>query len=157
MFQRCVVVLALALCACESNEYGAEGRLKMRWKPPPGVKLEAEATEGALTIARFSGGVEVRSVEAAPPATTTDLDALEKLLVASAKLEEPGEVQSGRAGSIPAGSTVRWEHRAGPQRRLIYYVPGKGRYVLLSLVAPQNSFGTRSDKLELSLASLKLE
>ena len=43
------------LCAvsCTSNDY-TEGKLNVTWKPPDGVKLESESTEGAVTVARFS-------------------------------------------------------------------------------------------------------
>lgn len=150
------LMLALLVMGCASNEY-TEGSLRLRWQPPPGVKLESEATEGGITTAHFSGGVDVRAVTASPPSTEGDLDKLKALLTTSAKMTVPGEVRMGRSGTIPAGPTVRWEMTSGSEKSLLYYVAGKERYVLISLTAPASSFDRRSDKMELSMASLKFQ
>ena len=124
----------------------------------PGVKLEAEGTEGNITTARFSGGVEVRSVTAAPLPTEGDLDALKATLMTGAKMTMNGATRNGRSGPFPparpsAGSSTP----PAEIRSLLYYVPGKDRYVLISLVAPSAQFNRRSDKLELSMGTLKLK
>lgn len=148
---------ALLLAAgCTSNVY-SEGALKLKWTPPKGVKLETESVDGALTSAHFSGGVDVRSVAAPPPSTTGDLDALRTALLTASKLDVHGDVLVGRSGSIPNGPTVRWEMQSARDHTLLYYVPGKDRYVVISLVSPQAAFGGKSDKLELSMSSLRLE
>lgn len=153
---RRLFLVLLATASCTSNEY-TEGALGLRWKPPPGVELQGETKDGDVTTAKFSGGVEVRSVAGAPPEINSDLDKLKGLLVSGAHLALTGEVRSGRAGTIPAGPTVRWEMFSGDDRSLIYYVPGKDRYVLLTMTAPAGQFNKRSDKMELSLGSLKLQ
>lgn len=150
------LMLGLLIMGCSSNQY-ADGALALKWQLPPGVKLESEGTEGNITTARFSGGVEVRSVTAAPLPTEGDLDALRTALVAGSKMTVSGETRSGRSGTIPAGKTVRWEMGTEAERSLLYYVAGKDRYVLISLVAPSAVFSRRSDKLELSMSSLRLQ
>ena len=149
------LLLALLVTSC-TNEY-SDGALALKWKPPPGVSLESEATEGNITTARFSGGVEVRSVKEAPPAIGDDLTALKAALVNGGKLPATGDLRSGRAGTIPAGPTVRWEMYTNDDRSLIYYVPGKDRYVLLTMTAPSKDFNKRSDKMELSMGTLRLQ
>jgi hypothetical protein len=148
-------LLGLLAMSCSSNSY-TEGLLKLHWKPPTGVQLESEATEGAVTTAHFSGGVDVLSVAATAPETTGDLDALRAAIVASSKIALNGQVRTQRSGSIAAGPTARWELESGGQRSILYYVPGKDRYVLIALRAPSAGFDHRSDKLELSLSSLTL-
>jgi hypothetical protein len=146
----------LVLLAACSNEY-RDGALNLSWTPPQGVKLESETTEGPITTAHFSGGVEVRSIAGAPPAVTGDLDALKASLLATSKIAINGDVRTGRAGSIPAGPTVRWETQSGTERSLLYYVPGKDRYVVIGLTASAAAFDHKSDKLELSMSTLKLK
>jgi hypothetical protein len=146
------VLLGLLLVGC-SNDY-TEGPLSIRWTPPAGVKLESEATEGNVTTAHFSGGVDIVSVAAAPLPTEGDLDELKKKIVSAGHLKLPGEARSGKAGTIPAGPTVRWEMYSGDDRSLIYYVAGKDRYVLLTMTSPAAQFNKRSDKMELSMGSL---
>jgi hypothetical protein len=150
------LMLGMLVAGCASNEY-SEGGLHLRWKPPDGVKLQAEATEGKVTTATFSGGVEVRSVAAPPLAAIGDLEALKASLLTGAGLKVPGEVRVSRTSSIPAGPTVRWEMAADANRSLLLYVPGKERYVVISLVAPAAVFARKSDKLELSLSTLQLQ
>src|SRR5205823_4008200 len=113
--------------------------------------------EGAVTTAKFSGGVEVRSVAAAGPSTTGDLDQLKTALIAGSKMVVPGEVRMGRAGSIPNGPAVRWEMQDSANRSILYYVPGKTRYVMISLTAHGSDFDHKADKLELSMSTLHLE
>ncbi|MBL8951674.1 MAG: hypothetical protein JNK82_12910 [Myxococcaceae bacterium] len=151
------IVLVLSLLSCTSNEY-REGLLKLRWSPPAGVELQSEATEGAVTVARFSGGVEVRSVAEQAKAATGDLDALRTSLIAGGKLGELGEVKSARTSSIRTGPVVQWELQSASNRAQLYYVPGVGRYVLISLVGSGSGsdFNHRSDKLQLSLSTLSL-
>ena len=153
---RKLFLVLLAAASCTSNEY-SEGALALKWKPPPGVELQGETKDGNVTTAKFTGGVEVRSVTGTPPEINADLDKLKELLVSGAKLALPGEARSGKAGTIPAGPTVRWEMFSGDDRSLIYYVPGKDRYVLLTMTAPASQFNKRSDKMELSMGSLKLQ
>jgi hypothetical protein len=148
--------LVLLFLSCMSNEY-AGGALGMKWKPPPGVKLESEATDGNVTTATFSGGVEVRSVTGSVPAPNGDLDQLKAALLTGSKMAAPGEVRMGRQGTIPNGPVVRWEMTNGAQKSLLYYVPGKDRWVLIALTARAGDFDRRSDKLELSMASLHVD
>jgi hypothetical protein len=149
-------LLGLLFLSCSSNTY-ADGPLKLHWKPPSGVKLESESTEGGVTTAHFSGGVDVLSIVGAAPDPTGDLDGLRARIIAGSKISLSGEVRSQRNGTIPAGPTARWELESGSQRSMLYYLPAKDRYVLIELTGPKGSFDHSSDKLELSLASLVLQ
>jgi hypothetical protein len=149
------IAAALALfVACSSNEH--EQWLGIRWTPPSGVKPEKTATDGPVTVAKFSGGVEVRRVAAEALPTSGDLDALKAALLEASGARADGEVASAKAGTIPLGPVVRWETRSGDDRTLLYYVPAKTRYYVFTLTAAAASFEKRSQKLELSLSSLKL-
>jgi len=149
------LLLGLLLAGC-SNEY-AGGALGLRWKPPSGVSLESETTEGPLTSAHFSNGVEVRSVAAKPLPVSSDLEALRTALLTGSGLSAEGQVNVSRTGSIANGPTAYWELSSGSNRTLLYYVPGVDRYVMISLIASAGTFDRKSNQLVLSLSTLRLQ
>jgi hypothetical protein len=150
------MMMALLLVGCTSHEYSA-GPLGLHWKLPAGVHLESEQTEGPLTSARFSNGVEVRSVAAAPLPVSTDLEVLRQALLAATGLAPRGDVRVGRVGSIANGPVAYWELASSADRTMLYYVPGQERYVVISLVASAGTFDRKSNQLVLSLSTLKLQ
>ncbi len=149
------LLLGLLLCGC-TNEYSG-GALSLQWSPPNGVKLESETKEGPLASAHFSNGVEIRSVAATPPPVSTDLDTLKQQLASASGLTTKGDVRVSRVGSISNGPTAYWELASADDRTLLYYVPGKDRYVVISLTASPGTFDRKSNQLVLSLSTLKLQ
>lgn len=147
--------LVLLMTGC-GNEYSG-GALGLRWSPPSGVSLQSESTDGPLTSAHFSNGVEVRSVAAKPPPVSSDLESLRAALTAGSGLGATGEVRVSRVGSITNGPTAYWELSSGSDRTLLYYVPGRDRYVLISLIASAGTFDRKSNQLVLSLSTMKLQ
>ena len=149
-----IAVAALALTGCSSSEVKSAAH-RLSWKPPRGVTLAAETPAG-LT---FSGGVELHSVDGtpAPLGDEGQLDSLLLTALAGAKVEPLAKRLSGRLGSIPAGKVARWVMAGGGQRALHYYLPLKARYLLVSMTASEEAFGTRESQLDLSLSSLKIE
>ena len=148
-----IVIAALALGGCKSNEVKSTQN-GLTWKPPRGVSLVEEAP-GVL---RFSDGVEVHSVSGEAPAIDeSQLDALLLAVLPRAHVEPLEKRISARGGSIPAGAVARWVLAGGGNRALHYYLPLKGRFLLISLTAPEDSFGTKESQLDLSLSSLKIE
>lgn len=141
-------VLVVGL-GCSSTYESAE--MKIRYQPPRGVKL-VEEQPGPPRVARFTSGIEMRSVEAAPPEIDEDqLDALLSRLGAA-----DGIVQSARVGTLRQHKTVRWAMRKGDKRSIIYFVPAGKRYLLLTLTAPASRFAALETRFERSLASLYL-
>ncbi|MBK7864039.1 MAG: hypothetical protein IPJ65_36630 [Archangiaceae bacterium] len=149
-----ILLLATLAAACTSNEY-EKGPLGVRWKPPQGVKLMSESQEGAVTVASFSGGVEVRRVPSPALPTSGDLDALKGQLLEASKMRVPANVRSAKEGTIPFGPVVRWDLEGGDDRTLLYYLPSKDAYLLFALTTSKAAFDRRADKLELSLSSVK--
>lgn len=148
-----ILVAALALAGCKGSEVKST-QLRLSWKPPRGVSL-VEESPAAL---RFTDGVEIHSVAGEVPAIDeAQLDALLAAVLSRAKLPPLEKRISARIGSVPAGAVARWVLAGGGQRALHYYLPLKGRFLLISLTAPEGSFGTRESQLDLSLSSLKIE
>jgi hypothetical protein len=151
-----ILLLALIAAGCSSNEY-KEGGLGIRWKPPRGVELMSETRDGPVTVARFSGGVEVRLVPSPALPTSGNLDALKAQLLQASNLSAPGGVRSAKDGTIPFGPVVRWDLEGGDDRALLYYLPAREKYLLFSLTTTKAGFDKRADKFELSLSSVKLQ
>jgi hypothetical protein len=148
-----VVAMVLA-AACSSNEY-KEGALGLKWKPPQGVKLDTEGKDGAVVTAHFSGGVNIYRVDAPALPTSGDLDALKTAILGASKARADGEVKSAKDGTIPSGPVVRWETVGHDEHTLLYYVPARDHYFVLTLTTKEQAFDRRSEKFELSLSSLK--
>jgi hypothetical protein len=115
------------------------------------VKFTSEEA-GPPAVARFEGGLELRSVPGTPPA----LDAAPDAVLGAAGLPVPGTVMTTSQGSITAGAVARYEFKQGDARTLVYFLPRPDRFVLLTFTAPERDFGPRSGKVERALSSLKL-
>jgi hypothetical protein len=148
-----ITALLIGLPAC-SNAYDS-ALLKVRYAPPSGVKLSTEEA-GPPAVARFSQGIELRAVAATPPVPDeAHFDALLDQLREGAKVAAPGKLSSARPGSLPIGPVVRLEVKGEGTRSLVYFVPLEGRYLVLSLTAPEARYGMLEALVERSLSSLE--
>lgn len=141
-----VLLLAVGCARTVSTE-----ALGLEYEPPSGVKLSATEA-GPPAVARFEGGVELRSVPGAPPA----LGAAPEAVLSAAGVPVPGKLLSSTQGTLPAGPVARYEYQQGDARTLVYFLPRADRFVLLTFTAPERDYGPRSAKVELSLSTLKL-
>lgn len=141
---------------CSSYEY-KDDEMGMRWKPPGGVKLESQSKEGDVVVARFTGGVEVRRVNAPAVPMSDGLDVLKTTILAASKATAQGKVKNAKDGTVPAGPVARWELTTPDDHTLMYYMAAKDHYFVMTLTAPEDGFYKRSDKFELSMSSLKLK
>jgi hypothetical protein len=149
----CLLIAVLALSGCKGGEVKSE-TLKLSWKPPRGVSL-VEETPGALHL---SNGVELKSIDGEGPALDEGkLDATLLEVLGKAKVDPLEKRISARLGSVPAGAVARWVLAGGGNRALHYYLPLKGRFLLISMTASEAAFGTAESQLDLSLSSLKIE
>lgn len=143
----------LALSAC-SNAYDS-ALLKVRYTPPSGMKLTSEVA-GPPAVATFGQGLELRAVAGAAPAIDeAHFDALLDQLREGAKVAAPGRLSSARPGSLPVGAVVRFEVKGEGTRSLVYFVPLEGRYLVVSLTAPEARYGMLEAQVERSLSSLE--
>ncbi|MBI5547390.1 MAG: hypothetical protein HY901_26200 [Deltaproteobacteria bacterium] len=144
------VVLLVVGWGC-SGAYDSP-EMKVRYQPPHGTRL-LEEQPGPPRVARFSSGLEIRSVNAQPPAI--EEGKLEALL-AQVSPGIKGDIINARMGTLDAGRVVRWSIKEAEGRTLIYYLPRTDRYLVLSLSAPDSRFATLESQFELSLATLKI-
>lgn len=107
---------------------------------------------GPPAVARFEGGLELRSVPGTPPA----LEAAPEAVLGAAGVPVPGKVMNTSRGSIDAGPVARYEFLRNGARTLVYFLPRPERFVLLTFTAPEQDFGPRSGRVERSLSTLKL-
>lgn len=153
MMRTWVVVAVIALMGCEGSEVKSEA-MRLSWKPPRGVSLLEETPQ----VLRFSKGVEIHAVTAPPPELDEGkLDALLSTVLGAAGMTPLPTRISGRLGSIPAGPVARWVLAGGGGRALHYYLPNKGRYLVISMTLPEGEFGTAENQLDLAMSTLKLE
>jgi hypothetical protein len=150
------IAALLFAVGCSSYEYKDE-EMGMRWKPPAGVKLESTSKEGDVIVARFTGGVEVRRVNAPAVSGADGLDALKTTILAASKATAVGKVKNAKDGTVPAGPVARWELTTRDDHTLLYYMSATDHYFVMTLTAPEDGFYKRSDKFELSMSSLKLK
>lgn len=145
-------VTLASLAACTPSQYEGHG---VSWKPPRGVAFESEgaAPAGATAQVKFTGGVTLTtwSRDGMPEADDQHLEDVTKKVV-------PASVKpiSRRSGTLPAGKVVRMVWKEGDQRTLLYYLPGPGQVVVVSLTAPESRFSSLEGHFDLSLNSLKL-
>jgi hypothetical protein len=125
--------------------------LGLEYEPPSGVKFTSEEA-GPPAVARFEGGLELRSVPGTPP----PLEATPDVVLGAAGVPVPGTVMTHTPGSISAGPVARYEFKQGESRTLVYFLPRPDRFVLLTFTAPERDFGPRSGKVERSLSTLRL-
>ncbi|MDY7226473.1 hypothetical protein [Hyalangium rubrum] len=150
MRRSCLSLLAVLLAVGCSRPVSSQA-LGFEYEPPSGVKLSSEEP-GPPAVARFEGGVEVRSVPGTPPA----LEALPEAVLGAAGVSVPGKRVSTSQGTLPAGPVARYEFQEGTHRTLVYFLPRPDRFLLFTFTAPERDYGPRSAKVELSLSTLKL-
>lgn len=140
----CMVLLGVLGC---SRDFTSQA-LGVKYEPPKGMSLSAEEAG----VARFGGGLELRSVKGTPPS----LDAGPEAVLGAAGLTVPGRVVQASKGTLPAGPVARYEFTHDGARTLAYFVPGKERFVLVTFSAPERDYGAVSSRVELSLSTLRL-
>jgi hypothetical protein len=150
------IAVLLLTAACSKYEFKDE-EMGLRWRPPGGVTLESTTKEGDVIVARFTGGVEMRRVNAAPVSGADGLDALKTAILAASKSSAQGKVKNAKDGTVPAGPVARWELTTPSDHTLLYYMAATDHYFVMTLTAPEDGFYKRSDKFELSMSSLKLK
>ncbi len=154
--KRILAIVGAGLLAACSNSYESAA-LKVRYQPPRGVTL-VEEKAGPPAVARFSSGLEIRSVAEAPPAVEEGrLEALYEGIARAAGLPERGAVVSARAGRIPAGPVVRFALKEEDSRSLVYLLSASQRFIVVSFTAPKARATTLETDFERSLASLRLK
>ncbi len=124
--------------------------LGLQYEPPPKMALRAEEP-GPPAVARFEGGLELRSVEGKPPA----LDAPPEQVLGAAGVPVPGRQVNATQGTLTAGPVARYEFQQGTSRTLVYFLPRPERFVLVLYTAPERDYGPGSARVELSLSTLK--
>ncbi|MHB8879341.1 MAG: hypothetical protein ACYC8T_37070 [Myxococcaceae bacterium] len=148
-----ILALCLALAGCSNTFESA--LLKVKYEPPRGVKLSGEET-GPPAVARFTQGIELRSVPAAPPTVDeAHLEALLEEVRAASKLSAPGRMVSARTGTLSIGPVVRFEVKDRDSRSLVYFIPLEGRYLVASVTAPESRYGMLETQVERSLSTLE--
>jgi hypothetical protein len=125
--------------------------LGLEYEPPSGVKLASEEA-GPPAVARFEGGLELRSVPGTPP----PLEAAPEVVLGAAGVLVPGKVMNTSQGTITAGPVARYEFLQSGTRTLVYFLPRPDRFVLISFAASEHGYGPRSGKVERSLSTLRL-
>lgn len=122
----------------------------MQYEPPSGMGLRSVAA-GPPALARFDGGLELRSVRGAAPALDAGPEA-----VLAAGLKAPGKLLQDTEGTLPAGPVARYEFsQTGGSRTLVYFVPRKDGFVLVTFSAPERDYGALSARVERSLSTLR--
>ncbi len=153
---RFLALAAAGLVAACGNSYQSAS-LKVRYQPPRGVTL-VEELPGPPAVARFSSGLEIRSVaEALPAVDDGRLEALYSGVARAAGLSGRGAILSARSGRIPAGPVVRFAVQEEGSRSLVYFLAGNGRYLVVSLTPPKARAAALETDFERSLASLRLQ
>jgi len=142
--------LLLLSCAVACSRRMESTALGLQYEPPPGMALSAEEP-GPPAVARFEGGLELRSVEGAPP----KLEAPPEEVLGAAGLAVPGTRVNATQGTLDAGPVARYEFQKGPSRTLVYFLPRPERFVLVLYTAPERDYGKGSLRVERSLSTLK--
>jgi hypothetical protein len=143
-------LLAVLLAAGCSRPVSSQA-LGLEYEPPSGVKFASEEP-GPPAVARFEGGLELRSVPGTPPA----LEATPEAVLGAAGVPLPGKVMNTSQGTLPAGPVARYEFLQGDARTFVYFLPRPDRFVLITFTAPERDYGPRSGRVERSLSTLKL-
>lgn len=125
--------------------------LGLEYEPPSGVKFLSEEA-GPPAVARFEGGLELRSVPGTPP----PLEANPEVVLGAAGVPVPGQVLTTAQGTLTAGPVARYEFQQGGARTFMYFLPRPDRFVLVTFTAPERDYGPRSARVERSLSTLKL-
>jgi hypothetical protein len=143
-------LLALLLAVGCSRPVSSQA-LGLEYEPPSGVTFTSEEA-GPPAVARFEGGLELRSVPGTPPA----LNAAPEAVLGAAGVSVPGKVVNSAQGTLTAGPVGRYEFQQGEVWTLVYFLPRPDRFVLVTFTAPAQDYGKRSARVERSLSTLKL-
>lgn len=125
--------------------------LGLEYEPPSGVTLSTEEV-GPPAVARFAGGLELRSVPGTPPA----LEATPEAVLGAAGVSMPGKRVNSAQGTLAAGPVGRYEFKQADTWTLIYFLPRPDRFLLITFSAPSQDYGQRSARVERSLSTLRL-
>lgn len=150
---RFLALTALLLCGC-SKPYQSE-RLALTYEPPSGFEFVGEDA-GPPAVARFGGGLEIRSVPQALSPTDVAPERILEQALEAAHVQSGGKVLTAREGSIGSAHVLRYTLKGNGQRSLIYVVPRPSRFLLVTLTAPEDTYGSAEIKVERSLGSLQL-
>jgi hypothetical protein len=142
--------LLLLSCAVACSRRMESQALGIQYEPPPGMAVLAEEP-GPPVVARFQGGLELRSVQGTPPR----LDAPPEEVLAAAGVPVPGTKLNATQGTLTAGPVARYELQQGTSRTLVYFLPRTDRFVLVLYTAPERDYGPGSARVERSLSTLK--
>ncbi|QDE95735.1 hypothetical protein [Myxococcus xanthus] len=143
--------LLLVWCGFGCSRSFSSQDLGVQYEPPSGMGLRS-VDAGPPALARFDGGLELRSVRGAAPA----LDAGPEAVLAAAGLKAPGKLLQDTEGTLPAGPVARYEFsQTGGSRTLVYFVPRKDGFVLVTFSAPERDYGALSARVERSLSTLR--
>jgi hypothetical protein len=150
MNRSALLPLLLLCCTIACSRQMESAALGLQYEPPSGMALRAEEP-GPPAVARFEGGLELRSVEGPPPA----LEAPPEEVLAAAGVSGPGTRVNAAQGTIDAGPVGRYEFKQGTSRTLVYFLPRPERFVLVLYSAPERDYGSGSSKVERSLSTLR--
>ena len=125
--------------------------LGLEYQPPSGVTFTSEEA-GPPAVARFAGGLEMRSVPGTPP----PLDASPEAVLSAAGLSMPGKLVKSAQGTLTAGPVGRYEFKQEDTWTLVYFLPRPDRFLLITFSAPSQDYGRLSSRVEQSLSTLKL-
>ncbi len=139
------------LCVLGCSRGVTSRALGVEYEPPSGMGLISEEA-GPPAVARFEKGLEMRSVAGTPPA----LDAGPEVVLAAAGLPMPGTLLKDSQGTLPAGPVARYEFSQSGTRTMMYFLPRKDGFVLVTFFAPERDYGTLSARVERSLSTLRL-
>lgn len=150
---RLLALTVVLLCGC-SKPYKSE-RLALTYEPPSGFELIGEDA-GSPAVARFGGGLEIRSVPQSLSPTDVAPERILDQALQAAQVPAGGKVLTAREGSIGSAHVLRYTLKGSGQRSLIYVVPRPSRFLLVMLTAPEDTYGAAEIKVERSLGSLQL-
>ncbi len=147
---RSALFLLLLSCSVACSRKLESNTLGLQYEPPSKMALITEEP-GPPTVARFEGGLELRSVQGPPP----KLEATPEEVLGAAGVPVPGRRLNATQGTIDAGPVARYEFQQGTSRTLVYFLPRADRFVLILYTAPEREYGPGSSRVELSLSTLK--
>ncbi|WNG49826.1 hypothetical protein F0U60_41210 [Archangium minus] len=140
----------LLCCALACSRKLESNALGLQYEPPSGMALRTEEP-GPPAVARFEGGLELRSVsgQGVPRLDSPSADVL-----GAAGIPVPGKQLNATQGTLPAGPVARYEFQQGASRTLVYFLPLKDRFVLVLYSAPERDYGPGSARVERTLSTL---
>jgi hypothetical protein len=142
------LLLSCAVACSRKTELNALG---LQYEPPSGMALRSEEP-GPPAVARFEGGLELRSVQGVP----LKVDASPEEVLGAAGVPVPEKRLNATSGTLPAGPVARYEFQQGAARTLVYFLPLADRSVLVLYTAPERDYGPGSARVERSLSTLKI-